>query len=131
MGKVVLTVDKIILRDMEFYGYHGVLEEETRLGQKFIIDLEMGLDLKKAGKSDNRADTVSYADVFTVVRDIVEGRPRKLVEAVAEDIAAAILNRFSIHSLTVRVKKPSAPVPGHFGFMAVEINRQSGEIEYE
>lgn len=128
---MVFVVDKIILQDMEFYGYHGVLEEETRLGQKFVIGLEMGLDLKKAGKSDDRADTVSYADVFSVVQDIVEGRPRNLIEAVAEDIAAAVLKHFTVHYVTVKVKKPSAPVPGHFGFMAVEITRKCGEMEYE
>ncbi len=119
------------MKDMEFYGYHGVLPEENRLGQKFIIDLSMYLSLNKAGKSDDRADTVSYADAFYLVREIVEGYPRNLIETVAEDIATAILQHFTVCRVTVRVKKPAAPVPGHFGSMAVEISREPVGIKHE
>jgi len=119
-------VDKIILKDMEFYGYHGVLPEETRLGQRFSVDMELSLDLSKAGQSDNRNDTVNYAEAFRTVREVVEGRPRNLIEAVAEDIAAAVLERFPVYMVTVRVKKPCAPVPGNFAYMAVEITRMAG-----
>lgn len=120
-------MDCLILQDMQFYGYHGVLEEENRLGQRFGVDLVLGLDLDQAGKSDNRDDTVNYAEVFLLVKEIVEGKPRKLIEAVAEDIAAAVLGRFSVERVTVRVKKPGAPVPGQFAHMAVEITRCNGD----
>lgn len=116
-------MDKIILKGMEFYGYHGVLPEEGVLGQKFVVDLEIYLDLEKAGRSDEPAATVSYADVFAAVRDVVQGAPRKLIEAVAEDIAANILGNFPVQAVTVRVKKPAAPVAGTFEYMAVEITR--------
>lgn len=122
-------VDKIILQGMEFYGYHGVLPEENELGQRFFVDLELGLDLKKAGITDDPAHTVSYAEVFEVAREIVEGKSRKLIEAVAEDIAAAVIKRFPVRQVTVKVKKPSAPVPGHFSYMAVEITRHAGDVE--
>lgn len=116
-------MDRIILESMEFYGYHGVLAEEQALGQRFLIDVELILDLGPAGRSDDPEQTVDYARVFEAVREIVSGRPYKLIEAVAEAIAANLLDRFPVDRVTVRVKKPQAPVPGHFAWMAVEINR--------
>ena len=56
-------MDKIEIRDLEVYAHHGVLEEETALGQKFLISLELGLDTRKAGKTDALEDSVSYAEV--------------------------------------------------------------------
>lgn len=116
-------MDKIILQGMEFHGYHGVLPEERALGQPFIVDLELELDLRPAGESDDLELTVNYARVFELVGSVVRGKPHRLIEAVAEDIASAVLERFPVAASTVRVKKPQAPVPGHFSWMAVEIRR--------
>ncbi|WP_338013880.1 dihydroneopterin aldolase [Desulforamulus profundi] len=79
--------DKIILKGMTFYGYHGVLPEEQRLGQLFEVDLELLTDLKPAGDSDDLKRSVSYADVFETVEQVVTGPPRRLLEAVAESIS--------------------------------------------
>jgi len=116
-------MDKIILEGMEFYGYHGVLNEEQSLGQRFIVDVELYLDLRPAGESDDPDRAVNYARVFELVESIVGGRPRRLIEAVAEAIAAAMLERFPVREALVRVKKPQAPLPGRFTWMAVEIRR--------
>jgi dihydroneopterin aldolase len=116
-------MDKIILQGMEFYGYHGVLSEERSLGQRFIVDLELELDLRPAGKSDDLELTINYAKVFELVESVVRGNPRRLIESVAEDIASAVLEQFPVAAATVRLKKPQAPVPGHFASMAVEIRR--------
>ena len=118
--------DKIILSCLEFYGYHGVLSEEQQLGQKFIVDLELFLDLRDAGMTDNLELTVNYARVFEVVREIVTGKPFLLIEALAEAIAVNVLQDFAIEKVLVRVKKPQAPVPGCFEHMAVEITREKG-----
>ena len=120
-------MDKIILEGMEFYGYHGVLREEQALGQRFIVDVELRLDLRPAGRADDPALTVNYARVFERVREIVGGRPYRLIEAVAEAVAADLLERFPAGEVTVRVKKPQAPVPGRFAWMAVEIRRRREE----
>lgn len=77
-------MDKIYLNELVFYGYHGVLKEETKLGQTFRVSLILGLSTKKAGISDSVEDTVSYADVYETVKEIVEGKPFKLIEALAE-----------------------------------------------
>lgn len=118
-------MDKIYVNRMEFYGYHGVFTEETRLGQRFAVDLSVSLDLKKAGETDELEYSVNYAELFQVCKDIVEGSPLKLVEAVAERIAAGILTRFPLISeVTVTVIKPDPPIPGHYRSVAVEITRR-------
>src|SRR5699024_12532128 len=80
---------------MQFYGYHGLFAEETKLGQRFNVSVELFVSLKKAGKSDNMEDTVNYGLVYNVVKDIVEGEPYHLIESVAEKIAEIILKEFS------------------------------------
>lgn len=116
-------MDKIILEGMEFYGYHGVLAEEQALGQRFIIDVELYLDLGPAGRLDDPEATVNYARVFERVQKIASGKPFLLIEAVAEAIAADLLDSFPVSEAVVRVKKPQAPVPGRFTWMAVEVRR--------
>ncbi|MEW6065560.1 MAG: dihydroneopterin aldolase [Bacillota bacterium] len=119
--------DKIILKGMTFYGYHGVLPEEQRLGQLFEVDLELLTDLKPAGDSDDLKRSVSYADVFETVEQVVTGPPRRLLEAVAESISRRVLQQYPpVQEVKVVVKKPGAPIRGKFRYMAVEINRQRG-----
>jgi dihydroneopterin aldolase len=105
--------DDILLEGMRFYAYHGVNPEERALGQRFLVDVVMAVDLRRPGLSDDLADTVSYSDVYKVVRGIVEGEPRNLIEAVAEEIAAAILTGFPpVARVTVTVRKPEVPMKG-------------------
>ncbi|MBI4491912.1 MAG: dihydroneopterin aldolase [Chloroflexi bacterium] len=118
-------MDHILLSDLAFYGYHGAREEEKRLGQRFLVDLELSLDLQPAGRSDDLAQTVDYAEVYRLVRQVAEGPSRDLLEAVAEAIAAEVLGHFpELQAVKVRVKKPWAPIAGsQLGFVAVEITR--------
>ncbi|GAB6100202.1 dihydroneopterin aldolase [Halanaerocella petrolearia] len=117
-------MDKIILDGLSFYGYHGALEEENKLGQKFIIDLELKCDLKQAGSSDNLKESVNYAQVYQLVADICQNQQYKLLEALAENIAQSILENYSlVEEVLVKVKKPEAPIKGIFNYVAVEIER--------
>lgn len=68
---------------MEFYGYHGVFTEENKLAQRFKVDLTAELDLSKAGQTDDLEQTINYAELYHVCKDIVEGEPVKLVETLA------------------------------------------------
>ena len=88
-------MDKIKLNKMEFYGYHGVFPEETRLGQRFTVDLAVSLVLSKAGRSDYLEHSINYAELYAVCKEVVEGEPFKLVEAVAERIAELVLGRYT------------------------------------
>lgn len=119
--------DKLILKGLEFYGYHGTLEAEQELGQPFVLDLELALDLRRAGRTDELAHTVNYAAVYRLVAGVVQARRYRLLEAVAEAVAQAILDRFPVDEVRVRVKKPQAPLPGHFRYVAVEILRRRDE----
>jgi len=114
---------------MQFYAYHGVFEEETRLGQKFEVDLEMFLDLKKPGESDELQDTVNYAEVYEAVNQILTGSTKKLLESLAETIAKIVLERFSVNEVVVRVRKLQPPIPGHLKSVTVEIKRGKSRNE--
>jgi dihydroneopterin aldolase len=117
-------LDKIYVNQMEFYGYHGVLPEENVLGQRFLVDLIAEADLKKAGMTDELELSVSYVDLYEICKMVVEGEPCKLIETLAEQIAAQVLNRLNkVIAVTVKVTKPDPPIPGHFQSVAVEIKR--------
>jgi dihydroneopterin aldolase len=105
--------DEIILEGMRFYAYHGANPEERSLGQRFTVDVTLAVDLQPAGRSDRLDDTVSYSAVYKVVRGIVEGEPRNLIEAVAESLASEILETFPrVEHVTVTLRKPEVPMKG-------------------
>lgn len=109
---------------MEFYGYHGVFPEETKLGQRFRVSLVVTLDLSKAGNTDNLTYSVNYAELYNRCHAIVEGEPVKLVETLAERICQRILKDFSvIQEVTVNVVKPDPPIPGHYRSVEIEMTR--------
>lgn len=115
-------LDKIILKDMAFYGYHGALAAEKELGQRFQVTVKILLNLRPAAKSDQLEKTLNYARVYREIQKIVEGRPFNLLEALAEAIAARLL-RMGAPAVQVRVKKMHPPFPGQLSFVAVEITR--------
>ena len=104
--------DRIILEGMRFYGFHGVNPEERVLGQEYLVDLTVELDLGSAGRSDRLDDTISYARIYRAVREVMEGEPRNLLEAAAQSIADRVLAEFPVDSVVVRVKKPHPPIRG-------------------
>lgn len=116
--------DRIRVDGIAVFARHGVLDEEARLGQRFRIGLEARLDLRPAGRSDDVADTVSYAEMTEIaIRVATTGRFR-LIEALAEAVAAALLAELPrIESVVVRIDKPSAPVSAILESVSVEIER--------
>jgi dihydroneopterin aldolase len=118
--------DSILLQGLMFYGYHGAKAEEKRLGQRFVVDLKLGLDLGPAGRSDDLALTVDYGEAYRAVRELVEGPSLNTLEALAEAIATTLLKRFRrLDLIVVRVDKPGAPIAGaRLDTVAVEITRR-------
>lgn len=118
-------MDYIHLREMQFYGYHGVLKEENVLGQRFNATVSLAVNIQKAGLTDELSDTVSYVGVYDICKEVMEGKPLKLIEAVAETIATRILENYQGQVLGVKVEviKPDPPIPGHYKEVAVEITR--------
>ena len=125
------SVDTIELRGLTFFGYHGAFAEEQRLGQRFVVDIRLGMSLAEAGRLDDLNKTVDYGKVAESVRSIVEGRPFRLIEALAETLAFAILTDYPlVQEISVRVEKPSAPIAAApSGLVAVEIHRKRRSSE--
>ncbi|MDN7247551.1 dihydroneopterin aldolase [Planococcus shenhongbingii] len=117
-------MDFIHVNDMEFYGYHGVFPEETKLGQRFRMTVSLAVDLKIAGETDDLKHTVHYGEVYEACKAIVEGEPKKLVEAVAEEVTARLLTQFPlVKGVRVQLIKPDPPIPGHYKSVAIELTR--------
>ena len=118
-------MDKIYIRDLEFIGYHGVFEEEKKLGQKFYVTLELITNLRDAGLNDDILKTTHYGEVAKTVEKIFFSKKYDLIETLAEDIAREILLNFNlITELKLEIKKPWAPVGIALDNVAVEINRK-------
>jgi dihydroneopterin aldolase len=113
-------VDKVRIEELLCRAHVGVPAAERSKRQKILIDLELGLDLGKAGRNDRVQETVDYAAVAHEVKKLVEERSFILVEAIAESAAGMILTRFPVEQVTVRVRKFSVPGTSSVG---VEITR--------
>ncbi|KUO50755.1 MAG: hypothetical protein APF76_15785 [Desulfitibacter sp. BRH_c19] len=117
-------MDKIIMADMEFWGFHGVLPEEQLNGQPFIVDVTLWLDLEKVGYSDDLQETVHYGELYDRIKYIVEQKRFDLIEALTRNIIDEVFMERKITKTLVRVKKPLAPIKGKFKYMAVEMERE-------
>lgn len=104
--------DTIFLEGMRFYAYHGVNPEERELGQRFVVDVALETDTRAAGATDDLSHTINYSAVYKRLRAIVEGAPRALIEAVAEEAAATLLAEFPARAVVVTVRKPEVALRG-------------------
>ncbi|MDO5039236.1 2-amino-4-hydroxy-6-hydroxymethyldihydropteridine diphosphokinase [Clostridium sp.] len=117
-------MDKIHLKDVEIFANHGVFEEEKRLGQKFIFDIELELDLSVAGKTGDLNSSVHYGELVYEIEKIVSEKSYDLIETVGEKVCEHILLKYRmIKNAKVKVKKPWAPIGRHLSYAAIEINR--------
>jgi dihydroneopterin aldolase len=102
-----MTRDLILLEGMTFFGHHGTLPAERDLGQRFVVDVELRVDLQPAGERDDLDLTVDYSQVHDQVRALVEGPPVQLTETLAVRVAGAVLDRHPlVQAVRVRVRKP-------------------------
>ncbi len=119
--------DRILVRDLVLYAYHGVHPEEQRLGQRFEVDITCSLDLREAARQDVAGATVSYASLVEIAQEISANTNFFLIETLAETIAGKVLDDYpQIGEVTVQVRKPSAPIPATLGYVAVEVTRGRG-----
>ena len=119
--------DRITLAGMSFTGRHGVGEQEQAQLQPFVVTVEFPVDAAATARTDDIETTVDYAAVFECVREIVEEQSYNLIETLAESIAAQLLERFPIATVTVRLQKPNAPLPGAFDHVEIAIHRRRPE----
>jgi dihydroneopterin aldolase len=114
---IVLELDSL-----EVFGRHGVLEEERREGQMFLYDVR--LEVSDAALSDRIEDAVDYRLVVECVREISESKEFNLIEALAAAVADAVLARFEVERVRVRVRKPH-PAGVQAGHSAATVERSS------
>ena len=120
--------DKIIIKDLKLFAYHGVNEEEKINGQNFILDILCETDLSKACATDDLNDTVSYAKIIKTVRACFTAEKYDLIEKAAQVVADCILENYPpVSAVDVTLKKPEAPIKADFGYVAVEIRRTRDE----
>ena len=103
--------DRIRLGGLRVFAHHGALAHEAERGQVFVVDVDLGMDLAPAGASDDLEQTLDYGRLAGAVAEIVGGRRRRLLEAVAEDVAQVVLRDPRVRDVRVRVTKPHAPLP--------------------
>lgn len=109
----------ILLENIEIFAYHGVFEQETKVGNSFMINLKLDIDLTNPSFSDELADTVSYADVFEIVKGEMK-IPSKLLEHVAGRIIRRLRTTYSeIESIEIKLSKRNPPVGGQVDFASV------------
>lgn len=117
----------ITLQNCAFFARHGVHDEEEFLGQRFFVDAELDVVAAGALESNSIDDTVNYGIAFTVIEEIVTGRRRNLIEALALDIAKGLCEKFhQIRRAKITVRKPNAPVPGVLDFVQVSVEHFAG-----
>lgn len=122
-------MDKIIIKGLKIYAFHGVNKEEKDQGQNFIVDAVLYVDLSKAGNTDKVSDTVSYAKVTKIIIKTVNEKSYDLLEKVATRIIQQIFDEFlSVKKVDVTVKKPEAPINADFDYMAVNICKDRNDI---
>jgi dihydroneopterin aldolase len=119
----VTALDRITIAGISGTGYHGVLPEERRDGQIFVVDLELVADLAPAAASDDLSDTVDYSGLAAETLALIEGEPCDLIETLAERIATAALGHSRVEEARVTVHKPRAPVGVPFTDVSVTVVR--------
>ena len=122
--KTVLFID-----NLEVFANHGLFEEENKLGQKFIFDIECELNYKKAMFSDEMTDSISYADIVEVVVKTATTNTFNLLERLAGEILKNIFTEFSqIENIKLKINKPGAPIKYHFEKCGVEVKLSREEF---
>jgi dihydroneopterin aldolase len=114
----------IELVGIELFGFHGVLAEERRDGQRFLVDVELDYGEQTAGRTDRIEDAVDYREVVAVVVEVSDGRAYHLLEAFAAAVADRLLSRFPVARARVRVRKPDVVLPRPVDHAAVVVERR-------
>ena len=118
-------MDKIVIKNLNIFAYHGVFEEEKKNGQLFRISAELRLSLRKAAQQDDLRLAVNYADVCELIQEVTTREKCDLIETVAENIAAEILMKYkTVQGVRVKVSKPDAPIDMTFEDVAVVVDRE-------
>ncbi len=121
-------MDKIIIKGLKVFAFHGVNPSEQEDGQVFILDIEARADLSRACRSDDIGDTVSYATIMKRASAVMLEEKNALIERAAQRVADTLLAEFpALESVRITLKKPDAPIMADFEYAAVEITRERND----
>lgn len=122
-------MDKICIKGLEVFAFHGVFKEEQQLGQKFYIHAELELDTRTAGLTDDLRTSVNYGEVCRELTGLMQTQKRQLIEAAAEDMAQYLLQKYRmVQKVTLELEKPGAPVPYPIDTVLVHIERSRHKV---
>lgn len=122
-------MDRILIKGLRVFAYHGVNPEEKRDGQTFVLDVSLYTSLRRAGETDCLEDTVNYSAAVKTVLRVMNEKVYDLIERAAARVAEELLSVFpSLERVDVLLKKPHAPVKAEFEYMAVEISRERADF---
>lgn len=117
-------MDTIHIYGLDIYAHHGVFPEETRLGQRFLVNAVLHTDMSEAGRTDQLDQTTNYGEVCHFITDFLQANTFRLLEAAAEQTAHGILTRFPlIHKVELEIQKPSAPIGLPLQTVSVRVTR--------
>jgi dihydroneopterin aldolase len=119
--------DVILLEGIQVPAALGVTAAERRVRRPVLLDLEVARDLREAGRSDRIRQTIHYKRIFEVVEDVAGNQQHKLVEALGDRIARAVLEKFDADAVTVTVRKPT-PIAGVLQYAGVRITRSREDL---
>jgi dihydroneopterin aldolase len=116
--------DTIFVTGLLIHAHHGVMDHESKVGQRFVLDLELTVDLSAGSRSDKLADTVSYSAIVDTATEVFTGRSYRLIEAAGGEVAEALLKKFpKVEVVRITVRKPHAPIAAIFGDAGVILTR--------
>ena len=116
-------VDRLAIRGVEVFAHHGVFDFERREGQKFVIDLVLGVQTGPAAASDDLKDTGDYGRVVARVVEAATSEPVDLIETLAQRVADVVLREPRVEWVDVTLHKPNAPIAATFDDVALTITR--------
>lgn len=118
-------MEKIHIRGLKIFAYHGVNPEEKQNGQNFVLDVTLQADLRQAMATDALEHTVNYAAVRKCITAAFTAQSYDLIERAAAVVAEAVLQQFAaVQKIRVLLKKPEAPMNAVFDYVAVEIEKE-------
>lgn len=124
-----MRLDRIYIKGLDVFAYHGVMPKEKRDGQRFVLDITLDCDLSRAGRTDRLEDTVDYTAVMDAAVQAMTESSYDLIERAASRTAEAILRaEEKVERVTLCLRKPEAPIDKIFDYVAVEITRERKDI---
>jgi len=116
-------MDKITLKNMVFFGYHGAMKEEREIGGRFEVDIDLMGDFSTPSNTDELSDAVDYQKAYALIKEKIEGSKYHLIEKIAAEVAEKILSAFTVDQVNVRLRKRNVPIGGVIDYVEVELSR--------